>query len=93
MPAATVEQVSHAGANIIAVDSTKMAPTAIQGKQVVLSKASQRLLDIEAQYTVGGFTPLPGFMDSGKGAKLWVRKQYHHSVLSAAGGVFRAKTM
>ena len=70
MPAATIEQVSHAGANIIAVDSTKMAPTAIQWKQVVLLKALQHLLNIKAQYTVSGFTPLPGFMDRGKGAKL-----------------------
>jgi hypothetical protein len=74
MPALTVEDIAHAEANVKAVDSTKMAPTTVQRKQVVLSKASQIMLDIEARYTVGGFTPLPGFMDSGKGAKLWVRE-------------------
>lgn len=77
MPVAAVDNVVHTGGKVIAVDSTKMAHTNIQRKQVVLSKASQRLLDIEAQYTVGGFTPLPGFMDRGKGAKLWVREKCH----------------
>ncbi|KAF2501845.1 ornithine aminotransferase [Lophium mytilinum] len=48
-----------------------MAPVAVQRKQIVLSRRAQQLLDTEAEYTVGGFTPLPGFMDRGKGAQLW----------------------
>ena len=70
----TIDAVNHAGASIVPVDSTHIAPAEVQRKQVVLTKASQHLLDIEAQYTVGGFTPLPAFMDRGKGAKLWVRE-------------------
>jgi hypothetical protein len=81
MPALTVEDIAHAETNVIAVDSTKMGPTTVQRKQVVLSKASQNLLDIEARYTVGGFTPLPGFMDRGKGAKLWVREYCNQSIM------------
>jgi hypothetical protein len=82
MPALTVEDIAHAEANVIAVDSTKMATTTVQRKQVVLSKASQKLLDIEARYAVGGFTPLPGFMDRGKGAKLWVCEICNQAVMS-----------
>lgn len=47
MPVAAVDNVVHTGGKVIAVDSTKMAYTNIQRKQVVLLKASQRLLDIE----------------------------------------------
>lgn len=72
MPAVTTATMQSAGAAYIHTDSTGMAPAEVQRKQVVLSKAAQHLLDIEAKYTVGGFTPLPGFFDSGKGAQLWV---------------------
>lgn len=74
MPTATTADFDRPGTNLVSTDSTKMAPSEVLNKQVVLSKAAQNLLDIEAQYTVGGFTPLPGFMDSGKGALLWVSK-------------------
>lgn len=49
-------------------------PDADSGKvQLRMSEATQQLLDMEAQYTAGGFTPLPAFMDKGLGARLWVR--------------------
>lgn len=57
---------------IIPMDSTKMASSTVHRKQVVLSKASQHLLDIEAKYTAGGFTPLPGFFERALGSQLWV---------------------
>lgn len=43
-------------------------------KSIKLTPKSQHLLDLEAKYTIGGFTPLPAFMESGKGAQLWVRR-------------------
>ncbi|KAI0126182.1 putative acetylornithine aminotransferase [Xylariales sp. AK1849] len=71
MPSATTVEIDSPGSGMATVDSVKMAPTEVVRKQVVLSKAAQHLLDIESQYTVGGFTPLPGFMERGLGAKLW----------------------
>lgn len=72
MATKTITEVERASNGIITVESTKMAPAEVSRKQVVLSKAAQHLLDIEAQYTVGGFTPLPGFFESGLGSQLWV---------------------
>lgn len=70
----TTVEINHSlSAGVIPVDGEKMMPAASQPKQVVLSKAAQRLLDIETEYTVGGFTPLPGFFERGLGSVLWVR--------------------
>lgn len=73
MASMTVTQVERSTNNIVPVESTKMAPKDVLPKQIVLSQAAQHLLDLESQYTVGGFTPLPGFFERGKGSQLWVR--------------------
>ncbi|EXJ82255.1 hypothetical protein A1O3_06068 [Capronia epimyces CBS 606.96] len=36
-----------------------------------LTPEAQHLQQLEIDYTVGGFTPLPGFFERGQGAKLW----------------------
>merc|ERR1711939_391582 len=35
------------------------------------SSAAQHLQALESRFTVGGFTPLPGFFETAKGAQLW----------------------
>lgn len=72
MASMTVTEVEQASASFMATDSTKVAPQKVMQKQIVLSDAAQSLLDNESQYTVGGFTPLPGFFERGKGSQLWV---------------------
>lgn len=73
MASMTVAQVERPTNGNVPVESTEMAPKEVQPKQIVLSQAAQHLLDLESQYTVGGFTPLPGFFERGKGSQLWVR--------------------
>jgi hypothetical protein len=73
MSSTTPVQVNREGLSLTSANSTKMASSKVQRKQIVLSQAAQHLQDLEAKYAAGGFTPLPGFMDRGKGAKLWVR--------------------
>jgi len=55
-----------------AIDTVKSLPAGPQQKQILLSQQAQRLLDLEAEYCVGGFTPLPGFFERGLGSVLWV---------------------
>ncbi len=54
-----------------AINGVKPSPARSQSKNISLSQQAQRLLDLEAQYTVGGFTPLPGFFERGLGSVLW----------------------
>ena len=72
MPSATIPEVAHQANGLsTATNGVKMSTARSQRKQISLSQQSQRLLDLEAQYTVGGFTPLPGFFERGLGSVLW----------------------
>ncbi|KIW36489.1 uncharacterized protein PV06_11256 [Exophiala oligosperma] len=69
MPSASMVEVMHA-TNGLSTDiySAKSSPARSQQKEILLSQQAQRLLDLEARYTVGGFTPLPGFFERGLGS-------------------------
>jgi acetylornithine/succinyldiaminopimelate/putrescine aminotransferase len=38
-----------------------------------LSVRAKQLLDLEGQYTAGGYDPVPAFISRARGVKLWVR--------------------
>lgn len=70
MPSATMVETTHATNGRI--DVVKSLPAEPLPTQISLSQQAQRLLDLEARYCVGGFTPLPGFFERGLGSVLWV---------------------
>lgn len=50
-----------------------------------VSVSTKRLLDLEQQYSAGGYDPLPAFMDRAQGVKLWVL----YSLLGVGGIIWR----
>lgn len=61
--------------------------TVLQGTvaepKLVLSGNIRRLLNLERQYVVGAFDPVPGFFVRGNGAKLWVSMPSELNIFTA----------
>ena len=56
---------------------TSMASNKGNKSDLKLSPRVKELLDLESQFTVGGFDPMPYFFEKGQGSLLWVSQMRH----------------